>query len=551
VRGDGAPGAQPWWQRAVIYQIYTRSFADGNGDGVGDLRGITERLAHLAWLGVDAVWLSPIYASPMADFGYDISDHTAVDPLFGTLADFDALIARARSLGLRVLLDYVPNHTSIEHPWFAKARTSRESARRQWYLWHDGAPGGGPPNNWRSVFGGSAWTRDPGSEQYYYHAYLAAQPDLNWRHPPVRDAMLGVLRFWLDRGVDGFRVDALRQLLKDPSWRNNPPNPAFAAGMPPYEELLPAHTTDLDEIHEPIAAIRRVVDEHGDPDDERLLIGELYLPIERLVRYYGADGSGVQLPTNMHLMMVDWRPQTLAELIERYERALPPGAWPNWVLGNHDRSRVASRVGPAQARVAAMLLLTLRGTPTIYYGDELGMTDVPIAPDRVRDPYEHLSPGLGVGRDPQRTPMPWNGGPGAGFCPPRARPWLPIGEDHDTVNVADERVDPSSILRLYRRLIELRRRSPALTSGTYRTVRADADVLVYRRETDGDGALVALNLSARRRTLPCSGLISVTTALDREGERVDGELLLRPHEGVILARARRQRRSVRNTGMGA
>jgi alpha-glucosidase len=538
-------GAQPWWQRAVIYQVYPRSFADSDGDGVGDLPGIAGRLRHLAWLGVDAVWLSPIYASPMADFGYDISDHTAIDPLFGTLADFDALLAEAHRLGLRLVLDYVPNHTSSEHPWFEDARVSRTAARREWYLWRDSPPDGGAPNNWRSVFGGPAWTLDPRTSQHYYHAYLAEQPDLNWRHPSVREAMLNVLRFWLDRGVDGFRVDALRQLLKDSSWRDNPPNPAFRPGMPPYEELLPVYSADVDDVHEAIAEMRRVVSGHGAPSDERLLIGELYLPIERLVRYYGADGAGVQMPTNMHLLAVDWDAGAIADLVERYESDLPPGAWPNWVLGNHDRSRIATRIGRAQARVAAMLLLTLRGTPTIYYGDELGMSDAVIATERVRDPYEHLTPGLGVGRDRARTPMQWTAEPGAGFCPPNVLPWLPTGEDSATINVASQRADASSMLALYRRLIELRRRSDALRTGPYRTVSSDQGVLVYARDDADETVTVALNLTARPRTLPWprDAVVLLSTQLDREGQGVGAELRLRPNEGVVL--------SVRNTGSGA
>jgi alpha-glucosidase len=528
-------GGLAWWQRGVVYQIYLRSFADSDGDGIGDLRGITKRLSYLAWLGVDAVWISPIYESPMADFGYDVSDHTAVDPLFGTLADFDALIAEAHRVGLRVLLDYIPNHTSIEHPWFTDARGSRQSARRDWYLWREAAPDGGAPSNWRSVFGGSAWTNDPASGQCYYHAFLPEQPDLNWRHPAVREAMLDVLRFWLDRGVDGFRVDALRHLVKDPRWRDNPANPNFRPGMPPYDALLPTHSTDLDDVHEPIAAIRRVLMMHRDPAEERLLIGELYVPIERLVRYYGVGGAGLQMPSNMHLIDIEWQPQPIAALIERYQAALPAAAWPNWVLGNHDRSRIATRVGSAQARVAAMLLLTLRGTPTLYYGDELGMTDVTIASHRVQDPVALRVAGRGLGRDPERTPMQWNAAPHAGFCPPHSEPWLPVAENHHTVNVAAQRGDPRSTLSLYRRLIELRRQSRPLTGGAYRFVSAERGVLAYARELERERVLIALNLTATSRTLPISGLVvQLSTHLDHGHDHVE-QLHLRPHEGIILA----------------
>jgi glycosidase len=356
----------PWWQRGVVYQVYPRSFQDASGDGVGDLRGIVGRLDHLGWLGVNAVWISPFYPSPMADFGYDMTDHKNVDSLFGTMEDFDLLVAEAHRRGIRVILDYVPNHTSEEHSWFVASRSSRDDPRRDWYIWADPAPDGGPPNNWIDAFGGgSAWKLDESTGQYYYHAHLAEQPDLNWRNEEVRDAMLDVLRFWLERGVDGFRVDALRHLIKDRELRDNPPNPDHGQGDRPFDALLPVYNTDRPEIHDAIAAMRRVLDGH-----DAVMIGELYLPIERLVTYYG---SGVHLPFNFHLLSTPWNAREVASLVESYEAALPPGAWPNWVLGNHDRSRIASRVGPAQARVAAMLLLTLRGTPTLYYGDEIGM----------------------------------------------------------------------------------------------------------------------------------------------------------------------------------
>ena len=530
----GHGDALPWWQLGVIYQIYPRSFLDSDGDGVGDLPGITRRLPYLAWLGVDAVWLSPIYSSPMIDFGYDVSDHTAIDPMFGTLADFDTMISEARRIGVRVLLDYIPNHTSVEHAWFTNARESRRSVRREWYLWHDSAPDGGPPNNWRSVFGGSAWTLDPPTGHYYYHAYLPEQPDLNWRHQPVRDAMLDVLRFWLDRGVDGFRVDGLRHLLKDHRWRDNPPDRNFRAWMPPYDEHLPVHTTDLDEVHEPIAAMRRVLNEHAHRHAERILIGELYVPIERLVRYYGTDGSGLQMPANMHLIATEWQPEAIAALIERYQFLLPDGAWPNWVLGNHDRSRIATRVGAAQARVAAMLLLTLRGTPTLYYGDELGMTDATLRPDEIRDPYARRVPGLRLGRDPERTPMQWDSDTHAGFCPPDAQPWLPVAGNHRTVNVASERADRFSVLTLHRRLLHTRRRSDALIRGAYTTLRASKGVLAYLRETPRQRLIVALNLTSVPRSMRCSGRVRLSTHLDRDDQRIGGELRLRPNEGIVL-----------------
>ena len=526
-----------WWEHGVVYHAYPRSFVDSSGDGVGDLAGITQGLGYLSWLGVDAVWISPFYPSPMKDFGYDVSDHKDVHPTFGTLEDLDRLVAEAHRLGLKVILDYVPNHTSDEHPWFLDSRSSKQSPRRDWYIWRDpDLRTGGPPNNWLATFGGPAWTYHEGTGQYYYHAYLPEQPDLNWRNEEVREAMLDVLHFWLQRGVDGFRVDALRQLVKDDRLRDNPPNPSHDPGGSPYDALLPVYSTDRPETQEAVREMRRVLDGYG----EKLLIGELYLPIDRLVAYYGEDGSGVHLPTNMHLIPIGWNAREIASLIYRYEAALPGGAWPNWVLGNHDRSRIASRVGAAQARVAAMLLLTLRGTPTIYYGDEIGMHDVPIPPDKVRDPWEKNVPGRGFGRDPERTPMQWTAGPNAGFCPPNAEPWLPIPEDHHKNNVAAEPDDPASILPLHRRLLALRRATPALSTGSYTSVPATGDGLTYIREANGRRYLVALNLGHGPLALapdirPSSrGRVVLSTHLDREGEGLDGEFHLRPDEGSIF-----------------
>lgn len=524
--------AHQWWQRGIIYQVYPRSFQDSDGDGVGDLPGITARLDYLQWLGVDAVWLSPIFPSPMADFGYDVSDYTGIDPLFGTMEDFDTLVSAAHERGLKIILDYVPNHSSDQHPWFVESRSSRNNPQRDWYIWHDPAPDGGPPNNWRSVFGGSAWTYDQQTEQYYYHAYLKEQPDLNWRNPEVRAAMLDVLRFWLDRGVDGFRIDALRQLIKDDQFRDNPPNPDYTPDQGPYHKVIPTYTTDRPEILDMIAQMRRVSDQY----DQRVLIGELYLPISRLVTYYGTEGNGVQLPFNFHLILTPWKAQKIADLIHSYEQALPPDGWPNWVLGNHDQPRLASRIGEAQARVAAMLLLTLRGTPTMYYGDEIGMHNVDIPPDRVQDPFEKNVPGQGLGRDPERTPMQWDTSHHAGFT--NGKPWLPLAEDYPTVNVAAEREDAHSILALYHQLIALRRAEPALQIGGYTAVAASGDLLAYVRDFTDQRFLVALNLGGDVQTLPLNkigtGTVVLSTGLDRDGEVARDQLEVRGDEGVIV-----------------
>jgi len=515
-----------WWQRGIVYQVYPRSFQDSNADGVGDLPGITRRLDYLEWLGVDAIWISPIFPSPMADFGYDVADYCDIDPLFGSLADFSELVAEAHRHQLRVVLDFVPNHTSDRHPWFVESRSGRANPKRDWYIWAD------RPNNWISVFGGSAWQWHPSTEQHYYHAYLKEQPDLNWHNPEVRTAMLDVLRFWYERGVDGFRIDALRQLIKDVARRDNPPNPAWQPGMDPYGSLTPLYTTDQPELLEIIAQFRELSDAYT----ERVLIGELWLPIERLVAYYGVDGRGLHLPFNFHLILTVWNAQAIGALVEQYEAALPAGAWPNWVLGNHDRSRIASRVGADQARVAAMLLLTLRGTPTLYQGDELGMRDVPIPPSMVQDPVERRLSGLGLGRDPERTPMQWDASPNAGFCPPEVAPWLPLSNDAGVVNVTAKRADPRSILSLYRRLIELRRATPALSVGAYGTASTTPDVLAYTRELGAQRLLIALNFTPRPQSVRVEdGALLVSTHLDREGEAVGTTLELRADEGVVIA----------------
>jgi alpha-glucosidase len=517
-----------WWKHGVIYQVYPRSFQDTNGDGIGDLEGVIARLDDLVTLGVDAIWLSPVFCSPMKDFGYDISDHVGIDRIFGDLATFDWLVRKAHAKGLKVILDFVPNHTSDLHLWFLESRSSRTNPRRDWYVWRDPAPGGGPPNNWRSEFGGPAWTLDPATGQYFYHAFLSSQPDLNWRNPDVVRAMLDVVGFWLNRGVDGFRVDAIHHLFEDEGLTDNPPNPAWEVGMPPAEELLRLHTIDQPQVHGAVTALRRLTERNG-PD--KVLIGEAYLPLERLMAYYGGEGEGFHLPFNFHLMTTPWRPKDIASLVEAYEAQLPAHGWPNWVLGNHDRSRLATRLGPAQARVAAMLLLTLRGTPTIYQGEELGLSDVAIPFDQVRDPWELNVPGLGLGRDPVRTPIPWSEAPNAGFS--TAEPWLPLNPDWRESNADRQSRDPGSVLSLYRSLLRLRRAHPALTHGAYRTRVATDSVLAYERRAMGESLLVALNLSDRQQRLGWPvGELLLSTSRPKLDRPEDG--ILAPNEGVIF-----------------
>ena len=514
-----------WWQTGIIYQIYPRSFCDSDSDGTGDLPGILGKLDHLVWLGADALWLSPVNPSPMTDFGYDVSDYCGIDQLFGTLADFDALVTRAHALGLRVIMDFVPNHSSDRHPWFMQSR-ERTGGHADWYIWRDAAPGGGPPNNWLAHFGGPAWTWDDRRSQYYYHSFLPTQPDLNWRNPAVVKAMHEAMRFWLCRGVDGFRVDVIWMMLKDDEFRDNPANPEWHEGMSSHNRLLPLYTADRPEVHALVAGLRAVCDEFTD----RVLIGEIYLPIERLVTYYGADGRGAQLPFNFQLVLLaEWSAPAIASVITRYEAALPPGAWPNWVLGNHDRTRIASRVGPAQARVAAMLLLTLRGTPTIYMGDELGMIDTPIGQAAMRDPAELREPGKGRGRDPVRTPFPWTDGPGRGFT--AGTPWLPNGDD---VPLNRQREDPDSFALLYRRLISLRRHNAALSAGTIDEVRAQGPVLSYRRSDKGVRLRIVLNLGGRPANISGGGVVLASTLGNRQSTSLQGCWELGANEGVVL-----------------
>jgi alpha-glucosidase len=534
-----------WWRDGVIYQVYPRSFQDTTGDGVGDLRGILERLDYLVALGVDAVWVSPFYPSPMADFGYDVADYCGVDPLFGTLADFDALLAGAHQRGLKLILDFVPNHTSNQHPWFLQSRSSRTNAKRDWYLWRDPAPNGDPPNNWMSNFGGPGWTLDEATGQYYYHSFLKEQPDLNWRNPAVRTAMYGAMRFWLDKGVDGFRMDVLWLLIKDDQFRDNPVNPEYHGGNTLWS-VLPKYTANQPQTLEIVHEMRALLEQYK----ERVLIGEIYLPIKELVAYYGSGPhlQGAQMPFNFWLIQTGWQAGLIADLIQRYEAALPAGAWPNYVLGNHDQKRLASRVGAAQARVAAMLLLTLRGTPTMYYGDELGMPDARISPDEVRDPAEKNQPGIGQGRDPERSPMLWANRENAGFCSAGVKTWLPLVWDWPQFTVETQEADAGTMLKLDKRLLALRRERAELHAGAIAEVAAEDGVLRFLRRcgpeplpaSKSEAAIparplqVLLNMTAEGKTVRCAaGTVLMSTLLDRQ-EDVAGTVWLSGNEGVVV-----------------
>ncbi len=522
-----------WWREAVLYQIYPRSWADGDGDGIGDLPGITAHLDHLVWLGVDGLWLSPIYPSPMADFGYDVADHTDVHPDFGTLDDVDALLAGAHDRELRVIVDFVPNHTSDRHRWFRASRSSRDDPKRDWYVWRDPAADGGPPNNWMSRFGGGpAWTFDEPTGQWYLHSFLPQQPDLNWRNPEVREAMCDVLRFWLRRGVDGFRVDVAHRILKHPELLDNPPDPGFVEGMPAYRRVTEAHTRNWHEVHEVHRLLRRTVEEFGDPP--RLLAGEVNLDPEELAVYYGDDDE-LHVPLNFHAIVdLPWTASDLAGLIAAVERTTPGFAWPSWILSNHDKSRFPTRIGRELARQALVFLLTARGTAVLYYGDELAMGDADVPPEAMQDPWGRHVPG--ESRDPERTPMPWDASPNAGFCPPDVAPWLPLTGDADVRNVAVQRDDPTSELHLTRRLLALRASRPSLACGSYERLAAADDLLVYARTGGGQRTVVVLSFADQPVAVPVAGAHRVlcSSTMRRDGV-VDADIELEAHEALVLA----------------
>jgi alpha-glucosidase len=521
-----------WWQHGVVYQIYPRSFMDSNGDGIGDLEGIRAKLEHLAWLGVDALWLSPIFPSPMADFGYDVADYCEIDPVFGSLADFDRLLAEAHAHGIRVILDWVPNHTSDRHAWFAESRASRASAKRDWYVWRDPKPDGGPPNNWQSIFGGPAWQLDRESGQYYLHSFLVEQPDLNWRNPEVVAAMHGTLRFWLDRGVDGFRIDVIHRIAKDPLLRDNPPS---ATPGPGYGGQRHVHDENHADVHAYLRGIRAVLDEYP----ERMTVGEVYIMDPAQAAAYYGRGDELHLAFNFSFLRSPWDAAAFAREIAAFDALVPVDGWPDVVLSNHDVPRHATRYddpehGEARARAAALLLLTLRGTPFLYYGEELGMRNSEIPRERMRDPLAiTLHPSLS--RDPERTPMQWSAGANAGFT--TGEPWLPIAADAARRNVDAQRADRASLLWLYKDLLALRRATPALEGGAYRALDAKPGVLVYERHQGASRALVALNFTGDT----CSpGLPSARVAgglRTRAGAKLPtnaAELELGPSEAAVL-----------------
>ena len=462
-----------WWQDAVLYQVYVRSFADADGDGVGDLHGIRERLDYLEWLGVDALWLSPVTVSPDKDWGYDVADYTDVQSVFGGMDALDSLFEAAERRGIGVVIDLVPNHTSDRHPWFQESRTSRDSPRRDWYVWADPKPDGSPPNNWRSAFGGGpAWTLDGATGQYYLHNFLPEQPDLNWWNDDVREAFDGIMRFWLDRGIRGFRIDVAHGIVKDKELRDNP------------DPTVSTYNANREEVHEVFRRWRRLVDKYEPP---RILLGETWvMELERLARFYGDGNDELHLAFNFPFTFSPLQAGALRAVVEGTEAALPRDAWPVWMLSNHDIPRFPTRMcdgDERKARAALFLLLTLRGTPVLYYGDELGMPQAHVPPEQERD----MS-----GRDGARTPLPWNGA--------WHDPWLPLGVE--VAPVAAQRADPDSVLNYCRELIARRRSNVDLVRGTYESLPAPHGVLAFRR---GDNTVVAVNLSEEPARLQLGG----------------------------------------------
>lgn len=523
-----------WWQSAVFYEVYIRSFQDSNGDGIGDLRGIEQRLPYLKQLGIDAIWITPFYPSPMADFGYDVSDYTGVDPSFGTMADFDHLLQSAHDLNIRIVIDMVLNHTSDAHPWFSESRSSRTNPKRDWYLWRDAKPDGSPPNNWTTFFGGSAWTWDANTEQYYLHLFLDRQPDLNWRNPEVVQAMESVLRFWLDKGVDGFRLDAINFLVKHEAFPDMPVVTNATGG-----DLVQYHiyVNNQPELHPLLQAVRRVLDSY--PGD-RVLIGETgTLKAPELSQFYGAGLDEIHLPMIVLPLHTSWQAQAMRACLLDFYAGLPQGATPHFVFSNHDDKRLITRYGYEHHRSIAMLLLTLMGSPILYYGDEIAMCDTDIPPEKRVDTAGMIDPDNYPGRDPNRTPMQWRASEHAGFTPDSVEPWLPVNENRSTINVAAQEETPGSTLNFYKTLLQLRSDSRVLREGSIQFLEHSGDVLAYLRECGAERLLIVINFGGDSHVLDLSSLADhaqcvLSSTMQRPEAVSVAEVALNAYESVLF-----------------
>ena len=526
-----------WKNVNAIYQIYPRSFQDENGDGVGDLAGITARLPYIKGeqnsLGIDAIWISPIFMSPMADFGYDVSNYTAIDPLFGTLQDFDKLIHEANSRDILVMLDFVPNHSSDQHYWFQQALSSKQNRYRNYYHFRDPAADGGPPNNWLSVFGGSAWELDEASGQYYLHSFLKEQPDLNWENPVVQEEMANVLRFWLKRGVKGFRFDAVRWMAKDIDYRDDPLNPEFDPSGDPYHALIHQYSRYGDRLDFYLKSLTNAVDEY----ENSIVIFEDYhdsrLPRdEQIDRFYAIDGDS-SFPINLEPIHFEWTPRDFATNIARYQRGLAAESEMIMAVGNHDSSRIVARHGVEKAKLIALIQLTLSGVPIVYYGDEIGMDDGHIALEDVRDPFELNVPGLGLGRDPQRTPMQWSDEYNAGFSA-AGKTWLPVSDTKRDVNVESQLDDETSFFGLYKRLLSFRSSHCALRAGSYDPLLVGKGIYFYVVSDDQDKFGVVANFSDEVQSILINEDYGVLLSVQRSSTQEGNKLVLPPYEGVII-----------------
>lgn len=514
-----------WWKEAVVYEILIASFQDSNGDGIGDLPGITQQLDYLRELNVGALWLSPFYKTELFDAGYDVSDYYDVDPRFGTLDDFKRLLEQAHRREIRIIIDYVPNHTSHKHPWFLKSRQSRDNPYRDYYLWSDPASDGGAPNNWLNRFGRSAWTFDDATGQYYFGTFAPEQPDLNWRNPAVVEEMFSVLRFWLDMGVDGIRVDAMAHLVKDRRLRRNPRDPYYNDQQDPSNKVERFYSQNQPELLRVIFDMKQVISHYPD----RVFMGEVFLNAEQISIYQRA-GADLLLSTSM--LQGQFDPVHLQLNIDHLEATTAQDAWPARASGDHDLKRLASRIRPEHWRMAALLQLTVRGTPTMYYGEELGLKDSDVPPEKMMDPSGRDNPRYS--RDPFRLPMPWTDGPYAGFS--NVEPWLPLDEDTISKNVAAQEKDPESLLHFYRRIMKLRAATDCLKIGDYTPLDAPENVLAFRRGDENSGMLVALNFRERPVAWPLGGkraqVIFSTHARSYGGSQED--LMIEPNEGVIF-----------------
>jgi alpha-glucosidase len=560
------PGGTDWWKKAIFYQVYPRSFMDSNGDGIGDLQGIISRLDYLndgtpQSLGIDAIWFSPFFTSPDFDFGYDVADYCDIDPRYGTLADFDRLVEEARKRNIRVMLDLVVNHTSSEHPWFQESRSSRDNPKRDWYVWRDGRePGNKPPNNWRNNFYGPAWSWDPQTGQYYLHSFLKEQPDLNWYNPGVRQAIYDVIRFWLERGADGFRLDVAHHYCKDEQLRDNPSfykrekaiggmasrdrtvemNLYYKLGLPEFQ--VKKYNQHHPETHRILKEFRKIFDQYPGSTSVGEVMGDTP---EIVAAYYGPGNDELHMNFFFELMHCRWRAGAFRRCVELWEKTLPEGAWPAYTFSNHDNVRAISRYdkggqGDVRARILALMLLTLRGTPFIYYGEEIGMKD-PAFPKRLlKDPVGIKWFPFHRGRDGERTPMQWSEASAGGFT--TGEPWLPVGPELESRNVTVQAQEVTSLLNFYKKLIWLRKDLPALQEGSYRSLNGAAnpeEVFVYLRELDGTRLAIALNFSARPQQVNLAGEgASVKLLLSTDPLRKDAvqysTFELAPSEGALL-----------------